>query len=93
VPLNHEYGDPEAELGWLFVEAAEGHGYASEAARAARRFAFDRLGFATLVSYVADGNARSERLARRLGAVPDAARHPLDAEARVFRHPCPEARP
>jgi RimJ/RimL family protein N-acetyltransferase len=93
VPLNHEYGDPEAELGWLFVEAAEGQGYASEAARAARGFAFDRLGFATLVSYVAEGNARSERLARRLGAAPDAARHPLDPEVRVFRHPRPEVRP
>ena len=93
VPLNHEFGDPEAELGWLFLETAEGHGYAGEAARAARDFAFDRLGFATLVSYVAEGNARSERLARWLGAAPDAARHPLDAEVRVFRHPCPEVRP
>jgi RimJ/RimL family protein N-acetyltransferase len=91
LPLCHEYGDPEPELGFLFLEAAEGLGYAHEAAAAARAFAFDRLGWSTVVSYVDPANARAIRLAERLGARPDpAAPHPADPGIRVFRNAAPE---
>jgi RimJ/RimL family protein N-acetyltransferase len=71
IPVVHEFGDPEPELGFLFTAEAEGRGYASEAAGAARDFAFERLGWNSVASYIASGNARSIRLAERLGARPD----------------------
>jgi RimJ/RimL family protein N-acetyltransferase len=87
VPLNHEFGDPERELGWLLIESAEGQGYAREAAEAARAFAFDRLGLPSVVSYIDPDNSRSVRLAERLGA----RREPQDFEGvRVYRHVRPE---
>lgn len=88
VLLNHEFGDDEPELGFLFLAAHEGQGYATEAAQAARHFAFGILGWTTVVSYVDAENARSIRLAERLGAVLDA-----DAgseELLVFRHTRPQ---
>ena len=62
---------PEVELGWMLVEGAEGHGYATEAAMAALDWAWSERGLPTLVSYVDPGNARSRALAERLGAVVD----------------------
>ena len=79
---------PEHEIGWtVWTAAAEGRGLAHEAARAARAFAFDRLGWDTAVSYIAPENARSIALASRLGAQPDpAAAHPGTDPCLVFRH-------
>lgn len=83
VLLQHETGDPEAELGYLFTLQAEGRGYATEAAAAARDFARDVLRWPSVVSYVAPENTRSVAVAERLGAVPDA--EMLDG-CRVYRH-------
>jgi RimJ/RimL family protein N-acetyltransferase len=82
---------PEPEIGWLVVPEAEGKGIAHEAALAVRAWAYRMLGLRTLVSYIDPANARSIRLARRLGAVldPDAPR--IDPGDLVFRHPGPEA--
>ncbi len=84
---------PEQEIGWsVWLPEAEGRGFAYEAACAARRFAYDVLGWKTAVSYIAQGNDRSARLATRLGAVIDPAAISLgDPPVRVFRHPSPEA--
>ena len=85
-------GWPERELGWsVWQGAAEGKGYAFEAASTARDFAFGALGWDTAVSYVAADNARSAALAERLGAVHDpGAAHPVsDKPMRVYRHPNP----
>ena len=58
-----------------------------------RAWAYATPGLATLVSYIAPGNARSIRLAERLGArSTDAAPHPEDDPCLVYRHPGPEAR-
>lgn len=87
-------GWPERELGWtLWSDAAEGKGYAFEAAAAARDHAFGALGWETAVSYIAPANARSIALAERLGARrdPDAA-CPGTSPCLVFRHPKPEGR-
>ena len=91
LPLDHEFGDPEPEIGWFPAEA-QGQGYATEAAAAARRFALERLGFPTLVSYVDRANRRSIGVAERLGARREAVPHPLDGDVLVFRHPAQEAR-
>lgn len=77
---------PERELGWLLYPEAEGQGYAYEAALALRNWAFGTAGFSTLVSYVSPDNARSQRLAERLGAVLDPRAAPQDPGDLVYRH-------
>lgn len=71
VLIGFEPGDQEPELGYMFVEAAEGRGIATEAARAARDHALTRLHLPSLVSYIAPENAGSRAVAQRLGAVLD----------------------
>ncbi|WP_194096854.1 GNAT family N-acetyltransferase [Marivivens aquimaris] len=71
VMLDHEFGDPEPELGFLFLEEFEGQGYALEAARSARNNAYNALSWETLVSYIHPDNARAIKLAERLGAERD----------------------
>lgn len=89
-----EPGDAEPELGYMLTAEAEGRGLATEAARAALAFAVEKLGFATLVSYVDAGNPRSVAVTARLGAARDpAAEAVLDHAVRVFRYPLPEPRP
>lgn len=83
----HEHNYPEPELGWMVVPEAEGRGIAREAALAVRDWAFGARGLDTLVSYIDRDNARSIRLAERLGAVRDetcARPYPGDL---CFRHP------
>lgn len=81
---------PERELGWLLWEGAEGQGFAYEAARAARDHDYRTHGVTTLVSYIDPQNARSIRLAERLGARLDPDAKPADPGDLVYRHPGPE---
>lgn len=83
--LNHEEY-PEVELGWSLFAGFEGYGYASEAARALRTWAFETHGFASLVSYIDADNKSSIAVARRLGAVEDPAAARVDPEDVVYRH-------
>lgn len=62
---------PEPELGWTLTARAEGHGYAFEAASAARDWYWSSAKAASVVSYIDVENARSIALATRLGARPD----------------------
>jgi RimJ/RimL family protein N-acetyltransferase len=57
----------QVELGWGLVRSAWGHGYAFEAAVAARDW-IRAQGFERLISLVNPENTRSVRLAERLGA-------------------------
>lgn len=90
---------PEPEVGWMVLDAAhEGRGLAFEAAEAAVAHAFRDLRWPTVVSYIAEGNARSIALAERLGAKPDPdAPVPVPPEGApnprvlVYRHPRPAA--
>lgn len=61
------------EIGWRLRREAWGHGYAQEAARAARDFAFDRAGLPELVSFTATSNLRSMRVMERIGMTRDPA--------------------
>ena len=63
-----EHAQPE--LGWALAREHWGNGYATEAVRAVREWAYAELRPARLVSAIAPGNVRSERLAARLGATP-----------------------
>ncbi|WP_417805217.1 GNAT family N-acetyltransferase, partial [Thalassospira lucentensis] len=76
----------EHELGWLLFPEAEGRGIAFEAAVAMRRWAFEVRGLKTLVSYIARGNARSIKLATRLGATLDVNAARPDPSDLVYRH-------
>lgn len=86
IVLGFEPEDPEPELGFIFTEEGEGHGYAFEAASAARGFAFDQLDWDTLASFVAKGNSRSQRLAERLGATVEREIPEADGTTLVYRH-------
>lgn len=85
-------GWPGQELGWsVMVDAAEGKGFALEAARAARGFAYDVLGWPTAISLIDPANSRSQALARRLGCLPEAPGEVLGKPCMIWRHPAPEA--
>ena len=71
VLIGFEPGDLEPELGYMLLQSAEGQGFATEAATAARDHATTRLHLPTLVSYIAPDNAASRAVAQRLGARPD----------------------
>ena len=58
---------PAREIGWRFAFEFWGHGYATEGARAALDFAFDRLGWDEVVAFTAALNVRSQRVMERLG--------------------------
>lgn len=77
---------PELELGWTLLADFEGHGYAAEAAIAARDWAYDQ-GVTSLVSYIDPDNHRSIALAERLGALLDTeAPRPDGDGCLVYRH-------
>ena len=80
---------PAVEIGWRLSRTAWGHGFATEAARAAAAFAFDELGLEELVSFTAEPNARSRAVMRRLGMRHDPADdfdHPNVPKGDLRRH-------
>lgn len=60
-------GRPEVELGYRLARAAWGRGYATEAARAVRDYAFITLGLGRLVALIDPDNTASLRVAAKLG--------------------------
>lgn len=60
-------GLPCADMGFAFLPAFEGHGYASESAIAALQFGRDTLGLGDLLAIAQPDNVRSHRLLQRLG--------------------------
>jgi RimJ/RimL family protein N-acetyltransferase len=86
VGINHGPLFPEKELGWLVYEAAEGFGYATEAAAALRDWANQALGLTGLVSYIDLENRASIKVAERLGAILDPQALKQDPGDLVYRH-------
>jgi RimJ/RimL family protein N-acetyltransferase len=60
-------GWPHLEVGWTLGRAHWGHGYATEAGRAALAAAWTHLGPDWVCSVIHPGNAPSQRVAQRLG--------------------------
>ncbi len=91
IGLWNPHGWPEKEIGWDLMNGFEGKGYATEAALAARNYAYETLGWSTAISLVAIGNDGSARLALRLGCTeePEGFTHERWGKMRVFRHPAP----
>lgn len=74
---------PAAEVGWRLARPAWGLGVATEAAQAALAFGFERAGLAEIVAVVAPENARSLRVAEKLGMTRRPDRHHAAAGRRV----------
>jgi RimJ/RimL family protein N-acetyltransferase len=55
-------------VGWALSRQFWGRGLATEAARAAVAYAFERLGWDRLICVILPGNRRSIAVAQRLGA-------------------------
>jgi RimJ/RimL family protein N-acetyltransferase len=80
VPRFEAHFTPAVEIGWRLARPWWGHGYATEAARAALAFGFDELGLEEIVSFTTVANERSRRVMERLGMTHDPAddfAHPL----------------
>ena len=81
-----EHAQPE--LGWALAREHWGNGYATEAVRAVRDWAYVELQPARLVSAISPGNARSQRLAERLGCTPGETVNLFDGGPHVlWEHP------
>jgi RimJ/RimL family protein N-acetyltransferase len=79
---------PCVEIGWRLAWPFWGKGYASEAASAALRFAFEELGLAEVVSFTVPANTRSRRVMQRIGMrhwPQEDFDHPLLAEGHPLR--------
>jgi RimJ/RimL family protein N-acetyltransferase len=80
---------PAVEVGWRLARTQWGHGYATEAARAAVEFGFDALRLDEIVSFTAAINLPSRRVMERLGMGHDPADdfdHPRVADGPLRRH-------
>ncbi len=85
VPPFNAHFTPCVEVGWRLAVDSWGHGYATEAARAAIEFGFGPLALEEIVSMTVPENERSRRVMERLGMTRDPADdfdHPLQADHR-----------
>jgi RimJ/RimL family protein N-acetyltransferase len=80
-------GWPEPEVMWGLAVDAQGRGYATEAAQRARAFAYDELGWTTVISCIAPENLPSQRVAQRLGAKREGAIELRGSTVGIYRHP------
>lgn len=72
-PAHFLDGESRVEVGWRLARAHWGHGYATEAARAALRFGFTQVGLPEIISFTVPQNLRSVRVMERIGLVRDQA--------------------
>ncbi|MFL6600717.1 MAG: GNAT family N-acetyltransferase [Steroidobacteraceae bacterium] len=79
VPSFQAHFTPCVEIGWRLAKEHWGRGYASEAAAASLRFAFDHLKLQQIVAFTVPLNKRSMRVMERIGM----SRDPADD----FEHP------
>jgi RimJ/RimL family protein N-acetyltransferase len=86
--LNPE-GWPELELGWTLGPWAQGRGYATEAAVAARAHGRAHFGVTRLVSFIRPGNEASVRVAQRVGCRLERRIELSGGPADVWVHPDP----
>lgn len=90
VPGFEAHFTPCVEVGWRLAAGHWGHGYATEAALASVRYAFDVVGLEELVSFTVPQNVRSQAVMRRIGMTHDPADdfdHPrLPPGHRLSRH-------
>ena len=87
-PTFNAHFTPCVEIGWRLAAAHWGHGYASEAARAALAYGLDMLGFPEIVAFTVPMNLRSRAVMERIGMRRDPADdfdHPILPEGHPLR--------
>jgi RimJ/RimL family protein N-acetyltransferase len=80
---------PAVEIAWRLARAYWGRGYATEAARAALDYGFEKLGLTEIVGTTVPANRRSRQVMQRLGmtrAPEDDFDHPRVPEGSLKRH-------
>jgi RimJ/RimL family protein N-acetyltransferase len=77
---------PEPEIGWAIFPDHQQKGYAHEAAKASLRYAHQTLGWTTAISLIANDNAPSIALAKKLGAVAEKPFHYRNTDCTIYRH-------
>jgi RimJ/RimL family protein N-acetyltransferase len=80
-------GRAESELAWGLASRYWGRGYATEAARAVRDWAYRERGLERLISMIEPANLRSARVAERLGAQVEARVDSVYGPMDVWVHP------
>ena len=66
---------PCVEIGWRLATEYWGQGLATEGAKAAVRYGFEKLGLTELVAFTVPANFRSRRVMEKLGMTHDPAEH------------------
>jgi RimJ/RimL family protein N-acetyltransferase len=77
-------GWPDLEVGWTVARSRWGRGYAGEAGRAAIDWARAELGATHVISLIDDDNARSQRVAQKLGMTLEGHATVRGVELRVY---------
>jgi RimJ/RimL family protein N-acetyltransferase len=88
VPSFDAHFSPCVEIGWRLARQHWGRGYASEAAAASLRFAFEQLSLKQIVAFTVPLNRRSIRVMERIGMTRDLAgdfEHPKLAPGHPLR--------
>jgi len=80
-------GFPGREVAWTILPPMRGRGLAQEAGRRARAFAYETLGWETVISLIDVENRPSIRVAERLGATFERVVPFRGADCAIFRHP------
>jgi [ribosomal protein S5]-alanine N-acetyltransferase len=75
-------GRPEVEIGYRLARSKWGHGYATEAARAVRDFAFNTLSLKRLIALIDPANTASIRVAEKIGM-----KYETDVMLEGYTHP------
>ena len=76
------FGQPETEIGYRLVRPYWGRGYATEAAKSVRDYAFNTLRLPRLISMIDPQNVASIRVAEKLGM-----RYEKDVMFEGYTHP------
>ncbi len=82
-------GHPQIEVGYRFTRAAWGNGYATEAARACIRHAFQTVGLSEIAAVVHPENLASQQVLAKLGLVPAGRRRAYDRDLLFYRLEAP----
>lgn len=85
--LYNPEGWPGLEVGYVIAPEHQGHGYATEAAGAALRYAREVVRAERVISLIRHGNVRSQRVAEKLGGVREEDTAMLGSPVMVYGYP------
>jgi RimJ/RimL family protein N-acetyltransferase len=71
IPPFQSHFTPCIEIGWRLANQYWGHGYATEAAKAVKHFAFNTVGLFEIVSFTTPKNLQSQRVMEKIGLIRD----------------------